>query len=167
MIATALLVALGVVLKAFLTIKTETNQLGFQLLTVYIAAIYFGPFYGMVTGGLLDLVSFVVAPKGPFNPVVTLTLTLTGLCIYLLYHKLFAKVKSTSVKAFLTVIITQTFFILPFNTLGIALYSTKSYWSLLAVRAYSLLFYIPVFTIVLALLIPILNPVIARFKTSK
>lgn len=182
MICTAMLIAVGATLKIFMTYNfilsaAITNRVGFHLLMVYIAAIYFGPFYGMTCGALIDFLSSTLAPVGIYNPLYTVTMTLVGLCVWFLYKVVFKnltnkltlkRIPSEIIKILLVVIITQTILVLPLNTLWQVLISggKSLYFPLLFVRSFSLIFYFPVFTILLSLLLRVLTPIVRRMENN-
>lgn len=160
----ALLVALGTVLKMYVTFNITLgaviiSRVGFHLLTVYLAAMLFGPVCGMITGALVDFLSSILAPVGAYNPIYTLTLLLTGLLIWICYELLFKRVKPAFLRILLTVLLVQALFVWPINTLWTVVFygSQKGFWGLLISRAPSLLFYVPVFTLALSALVPILD----------
>ena len=164
MLCCALLVALGTVLKMYATFNITLgaviiSRVGFHLLTVYLAAMLFGPVCGMITGALVEFLSSILAPVGAYNPIYTLTLLLTGLLIWICYELLFKRVKPAFLRILLTVLLVQALFVWPINTLWTVVFygSQKGFWGLLISRAPSLLFYIPAFTIALSAIVPILE----------
>lgn len=79
MVTCALLVALQVILARFLSINTTFVVINFSFLAVALAGILFGPLWGMVVGGVSDLIGAILFPFGPFFPGFTLTAALVGL----------------------------------------------------------------------------------------
>ena len=174
MLCCALLTAVGVVLKIFVTFNITLgaviiNRLGVHLLVIYLAAILFGPAYGAITGALVDFLSSVLAPVGAYNPCYTLTLALAGLLIWLFYQKVFGRVPRIFWRVMLTVAAVQILFIWPVNTLWTVIFygAQKGFWGLLLSRASSLLFYVPVFSLTLAVLVPILEKELRKLSVRR
>lgn len=171
----SLLIALGTVLKTMTFNITLggvlLSRLGFHLLVVYLAAILFGPFMGALTGVFTDIISMLIFPTGGgYNPLYTLTFVVAGVCAWAVYRAL-AVLNDTGrkwgwkhiLRVFLTVSAVQAVFLF-LNTLWIAIFSGSlgAYWTLLAGRCTSLVFYLPVFTVLLCILVPVLKPLSCR-----
>lgn len=173
----ALLTALGFVLKSFFTLNIGTLQrLGFQLMVIYLAGILFGPLMGGVVGALLDFLSAMIFPVGAFNPLYTLTMLLAGVLAWAAYYGFgFISTKKEKtplaaflhiVRVFLTVVVVQAE-VLILNTLWqtIVLGTTMdAFYATLLARSSSLIFYLPVFMVLLCVLLPILQPLARRLQ---
>ena len=85
--ACAMLLALGVVLDSFCSFyATPTLKVSFTFLPIGITGYLFGPVPAMLSGGLLDVVMWLVKPAGAYFPGYTLSGVLGGLiygiCLY-------------------------------------------------------------------------------------
>ena len=85
--ACAMLLALGVVLDYFCSFyATPTLKVSFTFLPIGITGSLFGPVPAMLSGGLLDVVMWLVKPAGAYFPGYTLSGILGGLiygvCLY-------------------------------------------------------------------------------------
>ncbi|MBQ2957803.1 MAG: folate family ECF transporter S component [Clostridia bacterium] len=79
-----LMLALQVIL-GMSTIQIDSSiQITFDYLPLYVTAYLCGPVPAMLTGGLSDLIAFLIRPTGAFNPGFTLSAALSGL-IYSLF----------------------------------------------------------------------------------
>ena len=177
----ALLTAAGAVLKT-LTFNIPLgglviSRLGFHLIAVYLAALLFGPFMGALTGIFSDFLSMLIAPiGGSYNPLYTLTFVIAAITAWAVYNGigrlglLSARAQKRSwkniVRTVITVVCVQLIF-LCVNTLWISLFSGSSYFLLLSGRALGLIFYIPVFTVLLCILIPVLQPFAKRLYAKQ
>ena len=92
----AMLLALQVLLGMTSIPVSNTLQISFDYLPLCITGLLFGPVPAVLTGGLSDLLAFIIRPTGPFMPGFTLSAALSGLIYGLfLYRK-----KSTSLWPF-------------------------------------------------------------------
>lgn len=81
--ATALMIALSVVLTRFASLRiaiggVEGVRLGLGALPNVLAGVTLGPIYGAVSGGIADVVGFALSPMGGYMPHFTLSAALTG-----------------------------------------------------------------------------------------
>ena len=83
MLASALLLAIALVLKTFFSINIPL--LGENGMSVGVAGVFsmlpsilFGPFYGAAVSGLSDLLGYIIKPGGAYMPLLTLTAALGG-----------------------------------------------------------------------------------------
>lgn len=86
--ASALLIALGVVLSLFRIPLSTVTEITLTGLPIAAGGYLFGPWIGMLIGALIDVCGFFVAPKGPFFPGFTISTALMGMVYGLfLYRK--------------------------------------------------------------------------------
>ena len=86
--ASALLIALGVVLSLFRIPLSTVTEITLTGLPIAAGGFLFGPWIGMLIGALVDICGFFVAPKGPFFPGFTISTALMGMVYGLfLYRK--------------------------------------------------------------------------------
>ena len=138
------LVALSTVTNMFsINIIPNLFALNFNHTVNFLSGAIFGPLFGFLSGVLGDLIGCIIAPKGPYNILITISSGLPGLFsgfAFLFYAK-FVKKKSAIklialsvvVYVFITVIVTCGL-----NTYALWLmYSKgkKTFWVYLSVRA--------------------------------
>jgi ECF transporter S component (folate family) len=97
MVLMALLVALGIVLTRFLSLRfaigsIEGVRIGFGGFPAIFGGIILGPLAGGVIGAITDVLGFLINPMGPYMPHFTITAALTGaipgfIYIYMLKNK--------------------------------------------------------------------------------
>lgn len=84
-VMTALLTAIAVVVSFFridLPIAgAPVMRVGFSGPFVRLSAILFGPLYGAISGGLMDILSLIIKPSGAYIPPLTLTAILNGILV--------------------------------------------------------------------------------------
>ncbi len=83
LVLTAFMAALSVVLTRFASIRVaiggvEGIRIGLGALPNVLAGIALGPLYGLSSGGIADVVGFMLSPMGGYMPHFTLTAALTG-----------------------------------------------------------------------------------------
>ncbi len=83
----ALLIALGVILSRFLSIQTPVLRIGFAFVALAAAGILYGPVYGGIVGGLIDIVGYLAFPDGAYFPGITLSGVLSGVTYGLFLHR--------------------------------------------------------------------------------
>lgn len=88
MILSALFIALGIVLSRFLGFKVVNISFSFGFVPLVLSAIWLGPKYAILIGGLVDLIGALVFPKGAYFIGYTIDSMIDGF-IYgmLLYQK--------------------------------------------------------------------------------
>ena len=83
----AMLLALQIILGA-LTLQIDSSiQITFDYLPLCVTAMFFGPVPALLSGGLADLLAFLIRPTGAFNPGFTLSSALGGLIYGLCFYK--------------------------------------------------------------------------------
>ena len=128
------------------------------MIPVYLAAIFFGPVYGGMVGGLADFLQAILFPVGGFNPLFTLTGILFGVIPALFFRN---QQKPTFLRLLLTVAVTQISCSVVLNSI----FLTISYGTpilIAGVRAVQQLIFIPVFAFVLYLLLQAFDKLLKR-----
>lgn len=82
-IQTALLIGLALALRSFSIMVAFMGAPGmrvsFAAIFTRMPAILFGPFYGGIAGGIVDVVGYLIKPEGPYIPFLTLTSIADGI----------------------------------------------------------------------------------------
>lgn len=112
LVFSSLLIALGVVLTRFLSIRlplfgVEGIRIGIGSLPMIFAGIVFGPLAGGIVGAVTDLVGFWISPMGAYMPHFTFTAFLTGFIPGFII-KYFFKQKRTFIYILISIAIGQT-----------------------------------------------------------
>lgn len=167
-VCASLLIAVGVALKTVsFTIPLGgiiISRVGFQLVPTYLSAILFGPFIGGLVGFFTDFLSMLIAPVGGgYNPLFGITYIVAAILAWTIFNLLkFGKLGKLDVKLIVRIIITVLIVqcaVLFLNTLWNAIcYGTndEAFIPFLLGRSSSLIFYIPVFSVILCVLLPVL-----------
>ncbi len=82
-IVCAILAAVGFVLDRFLGITlplfgSKSLSVNISFVPIFLAGFLYGPLWGMLVGGVQDLICVLLVPMGPFMPGITLTTMLVG-----------------------------------------------------------------------------------------
>lgn len=92
LITAALLVALKTILTVFVSIQvTDSVRISISFVCSVIIGAFYGPVMGFVTGGLSDIIQFLIKPTGAFNPGLTLNACLAGFIYGLFFYGKFPK----------------------------------------------------------------------------
>ena len=116
-VTSAMLIALYFVLDRFAAINLLTNQYKLSFIAVIFAAVFLGPAYAAVVGGLGDLISALIMPTGAYFPGFTVVSALVGLMFGLMLYK-----KITYPRIVISVFMAQVAGTLILNTLNLAFY---------------------------------------------
>ncbi len=146
----AMLVALGVVLGGMLNIPVfnlgiYSMKIGFGVLPVIIAAILYGPAYGGMVGGLVDILQAVLFPKGAYEPWFTVIGVLFGVIPGLFFMK---KQAPTFWRILLAVAVGQIFSSVICNTVLLVKLYGLTYETILPGRIVNQAVMIPLYTII-------------------
>ena len=125
--ATAMLVAVEVVLSRFCSINTMGWKIGFSFVPVALCAATFGPFWAAACYALADLIGALLFPIGPYFPGFTVVAGIMG-AVYGLF--VYNKEKPRFfVDILLPTLINCLVLGLALNTVWVSiLYSSKNYW---------------------------------------
>jgi ECF transporter S component (folate family) len=133
LIACSLMLALGIVLNLFATVPvSDTLKVSTSFVALAAIGLLFGPVPAMVSGGLLDVVSFVVKPLGAYFPGFTISGILSGLIYGLFLYR--RSVKSLFIAAPLSKLLVNVFINLVLNTYWLTFLSGKGFLVMLPVR---------------------------------
>lgn len=91
-IQTALLIGLALALRSFSVMVAFMGAPGlrvsFAAIFTRMPAILFGPFFGGLAGGIVDVLGFIIRPTGPYIPFLTLTSIIDGIIAGLVWKAL-------------------------------------------------------------------------------
>ena len=106
-VQTALFIALAVVVRNFSTMiylaGVPGMRIGFSGIFSRMPALLFGPFYGGLSSGILDVIGYFMNPEGGYMPLLTLTAVLGGVLSGLLW-RLFRNVSNEKIQRWLWII---------------------------------------------------------------
>lgn len=148
------LIALHVVLSRFCSINAWNLKIGFAIVTIFIAACFYGPVYAGIVGALGDFMGAILFPIGAYFPGFTLTCFLTGVLLGLLLHK-----KRTIPRILCAVLINELILSLLVNTLWISILYGSPFVPLMSTRIIQCGIIIPVEVVVLCALSRLLIPI--------
>lgn len=127
-----MMAALAVVLEYVASIEIGPYvKIGFSGLPNRIVEFLFGPVVGVVFGGMLDILKFIVKPSGTFFFGFTFNAMLAGFIYGCFFYKKSVSVARILIAEFLVKLIVNCFF----NTLWIALLYGKGFFTILPLRA--------------------------------
>ncbi len=152
-ILSALLIAVGVVLGRFLSIKTPILSISFAFIPIMLAGILLGPWWTMVIAGLVDLIGALLFPFGAYFVGYTISSIIAGFIYGVLLHKK----KKMSKKKFILRLIIAVLLVLVIcnsllNTLWIYITTKKAVAILLPTRLLKQLIMLPIQVTVIFLL---------------
>ncbi|MDO5124020.1 MAG: folate family ECF transporter S component [Eubacteriales bacterium] len=163
----ALMLALRVVLGYFSNISlsiTPNAKIGFAFLPVAIVAALYGPVWGLVVGGLGDVLSFMLMPMGNYFFGWTLNAMLVGMVYGLFLYKNNSKLL---LKLILCEIVIGFVIEVPLGSLWLLIQFGKSFWLMAGTRAIKWLIAIPIETALVYLFTKMILPRIPFLKLKK
>lgn len=83
----SLMVALNIVLGYFTIQFSSYLRIGFGFMTQPIIAMFFGPLVACVTGIIQDIISLILKPTGPYNPIYSLSVGISALMYGIMLYK--------------------------------------------------------------------------------
>ena len=107
MILSALFIALGIVLSRFLGFKVVNISFSFGFVPLVLSAIWLGPKYAIIIGGLVDLIGALLFPKGAYFVGYTIDSMIDGLIYGLILYEKPGQERST--KEFIIRLLISTF----------------------------------------------------------
>ena len=136
----ALLLALAVILGFFKIPISDVAEIRLQFLPVACAGMLFGPAVGGITGGLTDVLAFLVKPTGPYFPGFTITGIIQGVLYGLILYK-----KTPSLKRiFIAVLLDSLIIGLILNTVCLAILYGQAVYAVFTARIIKTLIMIPI-----------------------
>ncbi len=87
LVRSAVLVAVQVVLARYLSINTQLLRISVAFITVYVAAMLYGPVWAAAVDGTADIIGALIWPTGPYVPHFTISAALSGACYGLFLHR--------------------------------------------------------------------------------
>ena len=83
----SLMMALNIVLGYFTIQFSAYLRIGFGFMTQPIIAIFFGPLVACITGILQDIISLILKPTGPYNPIYSLSVGISAIMYGVMLYK--------------------------------------------------------------------------------
>lgn len=158
----AMFIALGTAL-SFLVMSISIagvtiKQFSVWLVTLYAVTLLYGAPAGMAAGFLCDLFTTLFNPMGgAYNPAFAAAHIIAPVIIWLISGVLLKKTRGF-IKYPVTVLVTQALVYLPINTFLVWIfYAPKGFFELLVARSIPLVVEIPVFSLLLIAIMPILQ----------
>lgn len=91
-IQTSLLIALALAARNFSVMISFLGapgmRVGFAGVFTRMPALIFGPFFGGIATGIVDVLGFIIRPEGPYIPLLTLTQILDGVLIGFIFREI-------------------------------------------------------------------------------
>lgn len=140
-----LLVAMQVVLGNLLQITFVEKQFHLGFLPIALAGALFGPIGGMVVGGLGDLIGAHVFPAGPYF----IGFTATNIVVGFVYGLVLYRQRPVWWRAGLALVLVSICYLMLNSYWLSMLYTSKTYWVWVGVRAPSYVAEIPVYGMIL------------------
>jgi len=81
----AIMIAIAIVLNRIVP-ATPIYHLSLDFLAIFVIAVSFGPIYSTIAYGIADTLASIILPYGAYNPGITLSLMLIGLCYGLIFY---------------------------------------------------------------------------------
>ncbi len=136
----AMLVAMSVALGNFTIVVTSSLKISFFFLPSRIIYYLFGPFVGAISGGVIDILNYIIKPAGPFHPGFTIDAIVSGIIFGLILYKKPLKLSRILVATAVNMIVVN----LMLNTIWIATLTGKGILILLPARIIKNILLLPV-----------------------
>lgn len=131
LVTVGLLITMGIVLNLFTIPITPFMRLSLGFIVAAVIGMLFGPFVGGMSGGLSDIINYLIMPSGPYFPGLTLSGILAGVLYGIaLYNKRITIVRCTAIICIITITIE-----ILLNTYWLSLLYGKSFLVLFPLRA--------------------------------
>lgn len=142
----AMFTAMAIALGYLTTIQFgDIIKIGFSFLAKDFGAYMLGPVVGGIINGLVDLITFVIKPTGPFFPGFTFNAILTGIIMGSILYNRPVKLSRVLAARIVNSVVVNLFF----NTLWIAMLYGNSFFVMLPARALKQVIMLPIETIML------------------
>jgi ECF transporter S component (folate family) len=151
LLACSLLLALGIILNMYATVRvSDALKVSTSFIALASIGLLFGPVPAMISGGVLDVVSFLFKPDGPFFPGFTVSSILSGLLYGLLLYR--RGTRSLYILAPLAKLLVNLLINLVLNTYWITILYGRGFLAILPARVLKNLVAWPVESIILVLI---------------
>ncbi|MGN0452888.1 MAG: folate family ECF transporter S component [Ruminococcus sp.] len=163
----ALMLALRVVLGYFSNISlsiTPNAKIGFAFLPIAIVATLYGPVWGLVVGGLGDVLSFMVMPMGNYFFGWTLNAMLVGMVYGLFLYKNSGKFL---LKLIICEIVIAFVIEVPLGSLWLMIQFSKAFWVMAGTRALKWIIAIPIETVLILYFSKLTDWILKHIKKKK
>ncbi|MDD2979338.1 MAG: folate family ECF transporter S component [Hespellia sp.] len=140
LVASAMLLAVAVVLGFFTLQVTDYIKLGFASIANELSALMFGPVVGSLVATLADIIKYIVKPTGAFFPGFTISAFLGGLIYGMMFYK-----KPLSFKRILAAKVVEAVFInILLNTYWLTILYGSAFSVLLPARIIKQIVMVPI-----------------------
>lgn len=165
MVFCGLMGAIAVILRSVATIKIgDFLKIGFSGIPNQIVSFLFGPWIGMLFGGAMDIVKFMIHPDGEFNFLFTLVPMVSGLIYGFFLYKRPIKLWNVLGAELLVKIICN----LGMNTFFIMLTTGNAFKAIILPRIVSNAGKLPCDVAIMLILLPVMNKIVRpEFEKNK
>lgn len=138
--ASAMLLAIAIVLGFYRLQLTEYLRIGFDFIAKELTGMLFGPAVGCVVGGLSDIIAYIMKPVGGFFPGFTVSTMLAG-TIYgmMLYKRPVSLARIIAANTTVTIVVN-----LILNTYWLTVLYGDAFLALLPARAFKQMIMLPI-----------------------
>ena len=152
-ILAGLLIAVGVILNRFISIKTPILNISLTFIPYMLSGILLGPWWAMISAGMTDLIGALLFPFGPYFVGYTISALIAGL-VYglLLYRKKQMSRKKFLVRLIIAVLIVVVVCNALLNSLWVYITTKNAASFFVPVRMLKQLIMIPIEVVVMFLL---------------
>ena len=157
LITVALLTALSIVARRFLSINTPIQSIGLGWLPILIVGISYGPGWGFLAGAVADFIGATLFPIGAYFPGFTLTAGLAGAIVPLLLGR--NRLDSSWWQLFAAITVSELITSVVLNTYWLTIITGKAAMVLLPVRLANA----TAMVVLMTILVYALRPQLRRF----
>lgn len=140
LVIASLLITMKLILDLFTIQLNQALHLSFEFLPFAALGMLFGPVAGAMSGGLSDIINYIINPKGAFFPGFTISAMVSGIIYGIAFYKKEISVKRCIFAEIAIVVIVDILL----NTLWLSLLYGKGFFILLPMRIIKNVVMIPI-----------------------
>ena len=140
LVIASLLITMKLILDLFTIQLNQALHLSFEFLPFASLSMLFGPVAGAMSGGLSDIINYIINPKGAFFPGFTISAMVSGIIYGIAFYKKEISVKRCIFAEIAIVVIVDILL----NTLWLSLLYGKGFFILLPMRIIKNVVMIPI-----------------------
>lgn len=140
LVIASLLITMKLILDLFTIQLNQALHLSFEFLPFASLSMLFGPVAGAMSGGLSDIINYIINPKGAFFPGFTISAMVSGIIYGIAFYKKEISVKRCIFAEIAIVVIVDILL----NTLWLSLLYGKGFFVLLPMRIIKNVVMIPI-----------------------